>query len=137
MNQQYLERFERSDHCIRIDGKEVGVAYLKSKYEGELLDRIFEWGEDRALAVLSPEEQIKRCRFVDGALPGKEKGDKDVKKAFQSGYEIGRPHGASIWAVLLTRGGLFLGFLIDAEYMLYVGGTVTIVDVDTDRKSVV
>lgn len=69
--------------------------------------------------------------LFDGKLPQSDADKRNVKKAFQSGYEIGRPHGANIWAVLLSRGGLFLGFLIDAEYMLYIGRTISIVDVDT------
>ncbi|MBO7292415.1 MAG: leucine-rich repeat domain-containing protein [Clostridia bacterium] len=142
MNDEYLERFEPVKSYVRVGGKEIGVAYLKPKYEGEMLDLIFERGEERALHGLTPEEQIKLCRFFDGTLPNnlyrrrnlfpkEETRYEDVKEAFQSGYEVERPHGAAIWSVLMTRGGLFLGFLIDAEYMLYVGETIGITSIDT------
>lgn len=68
MNQQYLEKFERSDRHVRVDDREIGVAYLKPRYEGEMLDIIFERGEDSALAALSPEEQIALCRFLTGSF---------------------------------------------------------------------
>ena len=142
MNHEYLEKFERADRHIRVGDREVGVAYLKPHYEGEMVDAIFERGEDSALAALSPEEQIALCRFYDGTLPNnlyrrrnlfpkEETRYEDVKKAFQSGYEVEKPHGAAIWCVLMTHGGLFLGFLMDGEYMLYVGETIGITSIDT------
>ena len=143
MNQEYLERFEKAEHTVSIGGEALSTVALKAEYEDEMLDLIFEHGEESGLLGLSLDEQIALCRFYDGALPNSlyhrrylfpkvETRYEDVKGAFLSGYEISlRPHGARLWCALTTHSGLFLGFLVDGNHMLYVGETIGITDMDT------
>ncbi len=140
MNQEYTEKFVAAKEAVRIGVYDCLLAYLKEEYEDGVLDLVFTQGEESALRGRTIEEQLSLCRFFDGALANPihlRKFNKrpvecaDLRRAFDAGYEVARPNGVRIWRVLMTRDGIFLGFLVDGNDMLYLGETVSVTELDT------
>lgn len=136
----FYDMYEGSDKKLSLAGIDCAIATLRPQFEAEVLDMVFEGGQESLLATMSLEEQLSHCRFSAIALENPLCNRKfnntpsaceDLRRVFDAGYPIGKPHVGHIWCALTTHGGVFLGFFVDGNDILYIGDTVGFSSIDT------
>ena len=136
----FYDMYEGTDKKLSLAGIDCAIATLRPQFEAEVLDMVFAHGEERTLAAMPLEEQLSHCRFSRLALENplynrkfnkKPQDTEDVRRVFMAGYPIGKPHAGHIWCALTTVDGVFLGFFMDGNDILYIGDTVGFSSIDT------
>lgn len=136
----FYESFEGTQGELVCGDIKCGIAVLREELRAEVLDAVFERGQESALAALPLAEQLGRCRFSPLAFENPlynrrfnktPSSDEDLRRVYEAGYPIKTPHAGHIWCALTTHDGIFLGFFIDGNDVLYIGDTVGITHTDT------
>jgi len=140
MSNLFYSYYTSSTDSVSYGEYEYPIAYLNSEFEPTVIDEVLSPAFEKLCNTMSLKEQMAEARFCYTSIPFALNRRKytsapvdinEQRKAFLSGVDISELQGARIWCVLATKSGVFLGFFIDGNHLLYLNDSITITHVDT------